>query len=227
MSDLDDLQAGELRRTSALWAGEFGDRYTERNARDTFSDLLFWSRVLRHIRPRSALEFGAGDGQNIAALQRLGVGNLQAVEINESAARRALRNCAPPSWCCMARSLPAGIGGEPAIIFVGDALSVAGLRPAELVLTKGFLIHVAPDNLQQMYERIYNHSTRYIALAEYYSPQPRMIPYRGQDNALWARDFAGEMLDRFPALRLIDYGFAYRRDVSPQDDVTWFLMERS
>jgi spore coat polysaccharide biosynthesis protein SpsF len=35
------------------------------------------------------------------------------------------------------------------------------------------------------------------------------------------------MLDMFPALKLIDYGFAYHRDPAfPQDDVTWFLMEK-
>ncbi|NDB35890.1 MAG: pseudaminic acid biosynthesis-associated methylase, partial [Flavobacteriia bacterium] len=41
------------------------------------------------------------------------------------------------------------------------------------------------------------------------------------------RDFAGELLDTFPDLRLVDYGFAYKRDTSfPQDDITWFLLEK-
>ena len=36
------------------------------------------------------------------------------------------------------------------------------------------------------------------------------------------------MLDRFPDLRLLDYGFAYHRDpVFPQDDITWFLLEKA
>jgi spore coat polysaccharide biosynthesis protein SpsF len=44
---------------------------------------------------------------------------------------------------------------------------------------------------------------------------------------LFKRDFAGEMLEQFADLRLIDYGFAYRRDPAfPQDDITWFLMEK-
>ena len=34
-------------------------------------------------------------------------------------------------------------------------------------------------------------------------------------------------MDRHPSLSLIDYGFAYRRDPTfPQDDITWFLMEK-
>jgi spore coat polysaccharide biosynthesis protein SpsF len=54
------------------------------------------------------------------------------------------------------------------------------------------------------------------------------LPYRGHDERLFKRDFAGEILDRFPDLRLVDYGFRYRRDPNfPQDDVTWFLMEKA
>ncbi len=35
------------------------------------------------------------------------------------------------------------------------------------------------------------------------------------------------MLDKFPDLVLIDYGFVYHRDsYFPGDDLTWFLMEK-
>jgi len=45
---------------------------------------------------------------------------------------------------------------------------------------------------------------------------------------LFKRDFAGEMLERFADLKLLDYGFVYRRDPNfPQDDITWFLLEKS
>jgi len=34
-------------------------------------------------------------------------------------------------------------------------------------------------------------------------------------------------MDRHPQLQLVDYGFSYRRDPNfPQDDITWFLMEK-
>jgi spore coat polysaccharide biosynthesis protein SpsF len=33
------------------------------------------------------------------------------------------------------------------------------------------------------------------------------------------------MLEKYPDLKLIDYGFCYKRDPAfPQDDVTWFLL---
>jgi spore coat polysaccharide biosynthesis protein SpsF len=45
---------------------------------------------------------------------------------------------------------------------------------------------------------------------------------------LWKRDFAGEMLDRFPDLKVVDYGFVWRRDpIAPMDDITWVLLEKA
>jgi hypothetical protein len=66
-----------------------------------------------------------------------------------------------------------------------------------------------------------------MLIAEYYSPVPIEISYRGHEQRLFKRDFAGELLGTFPDLRLVDYGFSYRNDpVAPQDDITWFLLEK-
>ncbi|MGE6567285.1 MULTISPECIES: hypothetical protein [Shewanella] len=38
--------------------------------------------------------------------------------------------------------------------------------------------------------------------------------------------WAGEMLDKYSDLTLVDYGFVYLRDINfPQDDTNWFLLE--
>jgi spore coat polysaccharide biosynthesis protein SpsF len=84
---------------------------------------------------------------------------------------------------------------------------------------------VVPTDLPAVYENIYLLSNRYILLAEYYNPSPMEIPYRGFTNRLWKRDFAGEMMDRYP-LKLIDYGFTYHRGEFPQDDINWFLLSK-
>ena len=69
-------------------------------------------------------------------------------------------------------------------------------------------------------------SKRYILIAEYYSPQPSKIVYRGNKNKLFKRDFAGELIDEYK-LNLVDYGFFYNRDnLTPQDDINWFLLEK-
>ena len=64
-------------------------------------------------------------------------------------------------------------------------------------------------------------------MAEYYSPSPVSIPYRGEADKLFKRDFASEFLDKFQDVELIDYGFLYHRDNNfPDDDINWFLMKK-
>ena len=73
---------------------------------------------------------------------------------------------------------------------------------------------------------MYDWSNRFILIAEYYNPTPMAISYRGNDDRLFKRDFAGEFLDLFPDVVLRDCGFAYHRGTFPQDDITWFLLEK-
>ena len=71
-------------------------------------------------------------------------------------------------------------------------------------------------------EYLYNFSDEYICIAEYYSPTPVKISYRGYYNRLFKRDFAGELMSKYPDLELVDYGFLYHKDpIFPQDDITW------
>ncbi|MNV96295.1 hypothetical protein D3C71_1912830 [compost metagenome] len=90
------------------------------------------------------------------------------------------------------------------------------------------LIHVNPEVLPQVYDKLFASSRRYLMVAEYYNPAPVAIAYRGHSDRLFKRDFAGEIMEHYPQLQLVDYGFAYRRDPNfPQDDITWFLMEKT
>ena len=64
-------------------------------------------------------------------------------------------------------------------------------------------------------------------LIEYYNHVPMEVPYKGHSGRLFKRDWAGDMMVRYSDLRLIDYGFVYRRDPNfPIDDVHWFLLEK-
>jgi pseudaminic acid biosynthesis-associated methylase len=81
--------------------------------------------------------------------------------------------------------------------------------------------------LAEVFDKLYYSSKKYILIAEYYNPSPVEVNYRGHSKRLFKRDFAGEMLDRFSDLRLVNYGFSYHRDVQfPQDDISWFLLEK-
>ena len=98
---------------------------------------------------------------------------------------------------------------------------------ADLVFTMGVLIHISPNNLDKAYETLYETSRDYLLLCEYYNPTPMAINYRGHRNKLFKRDFAGELLQKYRDIKLIDYGFSYRNDRKyPLDDITWFLMKK-
>ena len=197
----------------AFWAGAFGSDYIERNQGSELlaSNLAFFRNSLKAARsPKDCIEFGANIGMNLAALKLLYPQQEQfAIEINADAVEK-LRTIMPPGN-----------------VHHQSILDFAPARTFELVLIKGVLIHMNPDYLPQIYDALHQATGRYLLVCEYYNPSPVRIPYRGHDDRLFKRDFCGEILDRFPDLRLIDYGFAYRRDPSfPQDDITWFLMEK-
>jgi spore coat polysaccharide biosynthesis protein SpsF len=115
----------------------------------------------------------------------------------------------------------------PANVHLRSILDFSPASQWDLTLIKGVLIHINPEVLPQVYDKLVASTSRCLMLAEYYNPAPVAIPYRGRSDRLFKRDFAGEIMDRHPQLQLVDYGFAYRRDPNfPQDDITWFLMEK-
>lgn len=196
-----------------FWAGDFGTEYIARNQSPELlaSNLAFFSRALRQARRiSSCLELGANVGMNLKALKLLYPAiSLTGVELNPTAAT----------------ALAGFLGADN--VFTGSLFDYPVTATFELTMTKGVLIHLNPDRLAAAYDKLYQASRRYIMVAEYYNPSPMAVPYRGHTDRLFKRDFAGEMLERFADLRLVDYGFAYRRDPSfPQDDITWFLMEK-
>ena len=172
--------------------------------------LAFFARLLQRTGALgSAIELGANVGLNLRALKLLVPAlRLEAVEINAQAAE-ALRQS---NVACVHQTTLLGFRPE---------------HPADLAFTMGVLIHVVPEALPQAYDALHASSTRFIMVGEYYNPKPVSIPYRGHQDRLFKRDFAGELLDRFPDLALVDYGFLYHRDPHfPQDDITWFLLEK-
>ena len=109
----------------------------------------------------------------------------------------------------------------------GSILEFAPARTWDLVLAKGVLIHQNPETLSAVYDKLVGACARWLLVCEYYSPAPVEVSYRGHEKRLFKRDFAAEIMDRYPSIALADYGFVYRRDPAfPQDDCTWFLMEK-
>jgi pseudaminic acid biosynthesis-associated methylase len=197
-----------------FWAGEFGNDYVDRNAGEVSvaGNLAFFGNILARTRGvNSVLELGANRGLNLIALRSLlPKASFVGVDINTKALE-------------LMRKIP-NVEGIHSSILDFDAKG----RQWDFALIKGVMIHINPEYLTQVYDTLYRCSSRYICIAEYYNPSPVEVTYRGHQSRLFKRDFAGEVLDRFSDLRLVDYGFSYRRDpVFPQDDINWFLLEKS
>jgi pseudaminic acid biosynthesis-associated methylase len=196
-----------------FWAGEFGDGYIERNESNNLlaANLVLFSRIFTNLQAiHSLLELGANIGMNLIAIkQLLPDSQLSAVEINEKAVEYLKK------W-------------NHAQVYHQSILDFMPDTQRDFVFTKGVLIHINPDSLDKVYEKLYQSSKRYICLIEYYNPTPVEVEYRGHKAKLFKRDFAGEMMDEYKDLRLVDYGFVYHREHNfPQDDLTWFLLEKA
>lgn len=196
-----------------FWAGQFGSEYIDRNDSSQLlaSNLNFFTKALKQAGMiSSCIELGANIGMNLKALQLLYPGiALRGVEINPDAAKQL------------------GMLIGEANVYEGSIFNYPVTDKVDISLIKGVLIHINPEMLSAVYEKLYTASKRFILVCEYYNPSPVAISYRGHADRLFKRDFAGEMMDKYPDLALVDYGFAYRRDPAfPQDDITWFLMEK-
>jgi pseudaminic acid biosynthesis-associated methylase len=194
-----------------FWQGSFGADYIDRNSSAELlaSNIHLFSRILRSMtaRPNRVLELGANIGMNYFALQHCLPGvQYSGVEVNEQA------------WKQLAET-----GAEA---FHDSIESFDSEESWDLVFTKGVLIHLNPESLHLTYEKMSRLSKKYVLIAEYFNPSPVSIDYRGESEKLFKRDFAGEMLDSIPSLGLVDYGFVWSRGSFPQDDITWFLLER-
>jgi pseudaminic acid biosynthesis-associated methylase len=194
-----------------FWAGEFGDAYISRNESEQLlsSNIALFAKIFSSLDkvPISFLELGANIGMNVKAIQKLSPGAFfSGIEINKQACEVLLET-----------------GCEVIQSSIMDAVTS---KKFDLVFSKGVLIHLMPEQLVPTYQKMYNWSNRFILIAEYYNPTPVSIPYRGNNDRLFKRDFAGEFLDLFPDVVLRDYGFAYHRGIYPQDDINWFLLEK-
>ena len=174
-----------------FWAGSFGDNYISRNNSNELlaSNLDFFSKALKTTDKISeCIEFGANIGMNLKALKLLYPEMEQyGIEINSKASEILLDTIPKEN------------------IFNESILDFLPNRKWDLVLIKGVLIHLNPDYLKHVYQTLIDSTLRYLLICEYYNPTPIKISYRGNEDKLYKRDFAGEILDIFPETELVDY----------------------
>lgn len=195
-----------------FWATDFGNDYPSRNQGEDLIgvNVAVFSRILKNCPSvNSIAELGCNIGLNLLALNRINKNRkLRGYEINAKAAQEAKKQ------------------NVAEIINTTVAESLETSEKFDLTFTKGVLIHINPEKLTEVYQNLFDLSNRYIMIYEYFNPTPIAIEYRGHQDVLFKRDFAGELIDKFN-LKLIDYGFNYNREIYfPKDDCTWFLLEK-
>ncbi len=197
-----------------FWINDFGNEYTDRcshNNEEKSAALIRWAWVLSKLttRPQSVFEIGCNLGKNIEVLSDLlPDADINAVEINAKAAKIAQERVKATISNCS--------------IFEFNTT-----EQYDLVFTVTVMIHINPELLDSLYEKIYKMSKKYIIIAEYYNPTPTEVNYRGHEGKLFKRDFAGELLEKYKDLRLVDYKFYYKRDpLAFTDDTTFFILEK-
>jgi len=197
-----------------FWQGSFGDRYILRNKNNQLiknNFFLFKKIFLKYFKINNLIEFGPNVGLNIRALIKLlKLKSTTAVEINKKA-------------CLELKDI------KNVNVINKSIINFSPKKKYDLVLVKGILIHINPNKLKKVYETIYKscRNSGYILIAEYYSPYPTMVIYRGKRNKLFKRDFAGDFTSLFKKTKIIKYGFAYHKDKHPQDDLNWFLIKKN
>lgn len=197
-----------------FWCGDFGSEYIERCSTLDFlpSRVNFVTNILmRTAGVQSVLELGTNVGLNCDAIKIVKPSiDYYGVEINPEAIEILKTK-------------------DVKKIFEGSLLEFEPqqLGKYDFVFTSGVLIHINPEYLDHMYKLLYECSSKYMVISEYFNPTPVEVTYRGHDEKLFKRDFAGEFMDKYPDVELVDYGFLYRRDNNyPGDDVNWFLLRK-
>jgi pseudaminic acid biosynthesis-associated methylase len=202
--------ASETQRLEQLWAGEFGNDYIERNLAAYARRGEFWLPFIQELQPGSVLEIGCNVGGNLQWIaQEVDARRIVGVDVNAKALRL----------------LEERVPGVRAMHAPARDLPVAD-RAIELVFSMGVLIHQPEESLTRVMSEMVRASCHYVFCAEYFDESTVEVPYRGQEGALFRRDYGGLFLELFPdELTLVRDG--YLDTDKGFDRNTWWLFERS
>lgn len=199
----------EATRLERLWAGSFGDAYVERNQMAAQQRLPFWRGILSEFPARRILEVGCNMGGNLAPIAQIVDPTCTfGIDVNQKALDL----------------LRANVPGVNAVRGAARELPFRD-RWFDMTFTMGVLIHQSPEALPVVMSEVVRCSSRFVLCGEYYAEQPTVVSYRGEERALFKRDFGSLYRELFPDLQLRRRGRLTRDE--GWDDVTYWVFERS
>jgi spore coat polysaccharide biosynthesis protein SpsF len=197
-----------------FWVREISSAYrTDNDSFDMQSSMVAWQKMINSLPAseiNSFLECGSNIGRNVGTLAVLAPGwEANVIEISTE----ALRICTERYQVSSA--------------YNGSIKESNFDKMFDLVFSCGVLIHISPEDLLETMQKMYNHSSRYILVAEYFSRTPESIVYRGELNKLFKRDFGKLFVENFP-VKVLDCGFlwSYEYENAGFDDITYWLFEK-
>tara|TARA_Y100000748_G_C15334628_1_gene425491 strand:- start:61 stop:687 length:627 start_codon:yes stop_codon:yes gene_type:complete len=197
-----------------FWAEQYASDYIKNN--EVFNHELgvqAWAIILNKVQRNisSILECGCNIGRNIEQLNRL---------IPES--KKSVIEISEPAFNFVTQKYDLFNAFHGSIID-----SKFEEESFDLVFTLGVLIHINPDQLLMNMKKMYEYSSKYILIGEYFNRTPISIEYHGEQERLFKRDFGKLFVKSFDC-KLIDYGFLWGHiyDSAGFDDITWWLFEK-
>lgn len=190
--------------TVEFWRGDFGNDYGRRNKPDWRERVPLLTNILEQTGATSFLDVGTNAGFNLHALRSISEEYIMSgIDVN----RQAL-------------DLAQAAGFDVEEGRADQVVEMFGEGAAELVITSGVLIHIAPDDLTAAMTAIRDASSHYVLAIEYDSDVEREINYRGNTGRLWARPF-GKLYEAL-GMSLVEMGVA-----NGYDSCNYFLMEKA
>lgn len=204
-----------------VWDGEFGKKYTNRNdlTLEEMEQLTeknygytrtelnneFIGNLDRSIK---ILEVACNIGNQLNCLQKMGFNYLYGIELQDYTVE-------------LSKSRTKHIN-----IIQGSAFDIPYKDGFfNMVFTAGFLIHISPEDIEDVLMEIYRCSKKYIWGFEYFANEYTEVKYRGHDDLLWKTNFAKLYLDAFDDLRLLkERKYKYLSDANID---SMFLLEKT
>lgn len=190
------------------WTGEEGREYAARGENNlTAPRVHMWEHIINavpELEGLSTLEVGCNKGYNLKILQTWGhdvVGIDPVGKIPERFNEGILIN--------------KGVAED--IKFGDDSF--------DFVFSCGVLIHIHPDNQLKAIREMVRVAKKYIAVIEYFDANLTSVPYRGKNDLLWKRDYGSLVMNEFPLLNCVAYGFFWKR-LTGLDNLTYWVFEK-
>lgn len=196
-----------------FWANEYAQEYIRKNQDfDLELGVEAWRKMLAPCSDgiASVLECGCNIGRNISLLNAV-----------LPSAQKSIIEVSQPAFEFVTRNY------DLQYSYNGPIENCEFKKNFDLVFTMGVLIHVHPGNLEKNMRKIFDYSSNYILIGEYFNRTPVSLDYQGQKDLLFKRDFGKFFMEHFP-VKLVDYGFLWGHiyDAAGFDDITYWLFKK-